>query len=102
MSVRTFEIAIDAVDPALLRPFWVSALGYVEHVTAEGAVDLVDPEGRGPTIWFQRVPEAKTVKNRVHLDIRVPASERPTLTRQLVALVLQSRFHCSHLDHRVT
>jgi 4a-hydroxytetrahydrobiopterin dehydratase len=86
MPARVFEIAIDATDPALLRPFWMSALGYVERVTAEGAVDLVDPEGRGPTVWFQRVPETKTAKNRIHVDIRVGSSERPAITRELVAL----------------
>ena len=86
MGARSFEIAIDATDPALLRPFWMSALGYVEQVTAEGAIDLVDPEGRGPTVWFQRVRESKTAKNRIHLDIRVAASERTAVAHGLVAL----------------
>ena len=83
---RSFEVAIDANDPQRLRRFWMVALGYVEQTTAEGAVDLVDPTGRGPTIWFQRVPEAKTAKNRLHLDLLVSATERAALTRQLTEL----------------
>ena len=83
---RVFEICIDADEPASLRPFWCVALGYVEQITAEGAVDLVDPSGRGPTVWFQRVPEAKAVKNRVHLDVRVPGEERGSLVDQLLVL----------------
>ena len=65
-SARRLEICIDANEPEPLRRFWCAALGYVEQVTAEGAVDLVDPSGHGPTLWFQRVPEPKGVKNRVH------------------------------------
>jgi pimeloyl-ACP methyl ester carboxylesterase len=83
---RTFEVCIDANDPQRLRPFWRTALDYVEQVTGEGAVDLVDPAERGPTVWFQRVPEAKTAKNRVHLDVRVTGGKRAELTERLVAL----------------
>jgi 4a-hydroxytetrahydrobiopterin dehydratase len=86
MTGRTFEVCIDANDPERLRPFWITALNYIEHLTAEGVIDLVDPTGRGPTIWFQRVPETKTAKNRLHLDIHVPPTERVTLTARLVEL----------------
>jgi hypothetical protein len=64
----------------------MAALDYVEQTTAEGAVDLADPTGRGPTIWFQHVPEAKTAKNRLHLDLLVSATERAALTKQLIDL----------------
>lgn len=63
---RSFEVAIDANDPQRLRRFWKAALGHVKQTTPEGAIDLVDPAGRRPTIWFQQVPEPKTVKNRLH------------------------------------
>lgn len=59
--------------PERLRPLWAAALGYVEHVASEGATDLVDPTGRGPTMWFQHVDEPKVAKNRLHLDIVVTA-----------------------------
>ncbi|TWF92697.1 hypothetical protein FHU35_17343 [Saccharopolyspora dendranthemae] len=83
---RGFEICVDANEPDSLRPFWRAALGYVEQTTAEGVVDLVDPSGRGPTIWFQRVAEPKSVKNRVHLDVRVSREERGPLVDRLLGL----------------
>jgi 4a-hydroxytetrahydrobiopterin dehydratase len=64
------EICIDATDPAALLPWWAVALRYIEK---DG--ELVDPDGTGPTVWFQEVPEAKTVKNRVHLDLWLPRRE---------------------------
>jgi len=64
------EVGIDCRDASVLRPWWALALRYVEH---DGA--LVDPEGRGPAVWFQEVPEAKTVKNRLHLDLYLRRSE---------------------------
>lgn len=89
----TFQLTIDAVDPARLVAFWAAALGYVaepppagfpdwaaywrdvglpeeELIGVTGADSLVDPDGQGPRIWFQLVPEAKSAKNRLHLDIR--------------------------------
>lgn len=84
VSGRTFEVCIDANDPERLRPFWRLALGYAEHRTEEGAIDLVDPSGQGATVWFQRVPEPKTAKNRLHLDVAVSVPERATLVKQLV------------------
>ena len=46
-------------------------LGVGEEDLAIGEDSIVDPHGAGPRIWFQRVPEAKTIKNRLHLDISV-------------------------------
>ncbi|MCP3976443.1 MAG: VOC family protein [bacterium] len=64
-----FEVCIDTTDPALIRPFWQAALAYGPTEVANGAIILTDPAGDGPTVWFQQVPEPKTIKNRVHLDI---------------------------------
>lgn len=58
MPGRTFEVAIDANDPELLRRFWMVMLDYVERTTAEGAVDFVDPVGRVPRSGSS-VPEGK-------------------------------------------
>lgn len=49
-------------------------------------MDLVDPAGHGPTIWFQRVPEPKTAKNRLHLDIKISPSQRDALADELIAV----------------
>jgi hypothetical protein len=61
-----------------LAAFWAAALGHVAepgHEEPDGA-SIIDPDGTGPAIGFLRVPEAKTAKNRMHIDIRV-AGEPP-------------------------
>jgi len=89
MAVR-YQLVIDCADPDLLARFWAAALGYElepppagyatwddwrrdlglpEAEPGLGADSIVDPEGRGPRIWFQVVPDRKTVKNRLHLDV---------------------------------
>ena len=63
----------DAADPHRLAAFWASALGYVAepgYDDPDGA-SIIDPAGVGPAIGFLKVPEGKTAKNRMHIDIRV-------------------------------
>jgi hypothetical protein len=89
---RPIQIVFDANDPARLADFWAGALHYVIQPPPPGydtweafAVDqeipedqwdamtaLIDPDGVGPRILFQKVPEGKSAKNRVHLDVHVP------------------------------
>lgn len=97
MSVE-IQVTFDAHDPQALSLFWRDALGYlhpappgVELGEGQDALEawdefldrmnvpaeernsrsaLEDPDGRGPRIFFQQVPEGKTAKNRVHLDVR--------------------------------
>jgi hypothetical protein len=73
-----WTLGCDAGDPHRLATFWALALGYIDEsgYSDEDGASLVDPDGRGPTIAFLRVPEGKTAKNRVHIDIRV-AGEPP-------------------------
>ncbi|MCK9792807.1 VOC family protein [Isoptericola sp. 4D.3] len=68
-AVRKFQVTFDCADPERVARFWCEALGYV----MPDGVDCVaqDPTGVGPRLYFQRVPEDKVVKNRVHLDVRV-------------------------------
>ena len=91
MTVR-FQLVIDCAEPEPLAHFWAAALGYElepppdgfaswdayrrdlgvpEDELGAGADCIVDPDGRGPRIWFQVVPERKAVKNRLHLDMSV-------------------------------
>jgi hypothetical protein len=73
-----WTLGCDAVDPHRVAGFWASALGYVAepgYDDPDGA-SIVDPDGVGPAIGFLRVPEGKTAKNRMHIDIRV-AGEPP-------------------------
>ena len=87
---RDVQITFDCADPAGLAAFWAEALGYRLQDPPEGFVSweqaleamgvpperrndasaVVDPEGGGPRLFFQRVPERKHAKNRVHLDVR--------------------------------
>src|ERR687891_2916373 len=73
-----WTLGSDAGDPQRLAAFWADALGYVSepgYDDPDGA-SIVDPNGKGPAIGFLRVPEPKTSKNRMHIDIRV-AGEGP-------------------------
>jgi hypothetical protein len=85
------QVTIDCADPDRLATFWATALGYKKQDPPEGfsswqdfliaqgvpedqwnsASAVVDPDGTGPRIFFQRVPEPKASKNRVHLDVNV-------------------------------
>ena len=90
MSV-SFQVTFDAASPAALAEFWKVALGYRnddpppgfetwdEALKASGLPEerwddanaIVDPDGDGPRVFFLKVPEGKTAKNRVHLDVGV-------------------------------
>jgi hypothetical protein len=90
VAVR-LQVTFDAADPPALAAFWGETIGYQAEDPPEGfdsweawaeANDLpreerdnyasrVDPDGVGPRLFFQRVPEPKTAKNRVHLDLSV-------------------------------
>ncbi|MGC5331978.1 VOC family protein [Micromonospora sp. DT62] len=87
---RDVQITFDCADPAGLAAFWADVLGYQLQAPPGGfetweqaleamgvppenrndASGLVDPEGARPRLFFQRVPEGKQAKNRVHLDVR--------------------------------
>ena len=62
-------LVLDCRDPQGLAAFWSEALGYVNLGEAGSYVLLMDVGGHGPKLLLQAVPEAKTVKNRMHLDI---------------------------------
>ena len=73
MTLRVGEIVMDCADHELVVPFWLAAMGdYERHDVNEQYVAIAPREGGAgrPPILFQKVPEAKTVKNRVHLDLR--------------------------------
>ena len=76
MSRPRVEIGIDCEDPAALAPFWIAALGYVRGTgTGDPYLDLLPPDGEGPVVFLQRVPEPKLGKNRVHIDLYTRAPE---------------------------
>ncbi|MEE4024555.1 VOC family protein [Gordonia sp. PKS22-38] len=87
---REIQVTIDSADPGALAEFWADVLGYQVQSPPPGfdswdaaldafgvpperrndASGIVDPDGHGPRIFFQRVPEEKSGKNRLHLDVR--------------------------------
>ena len=78
------EVGVDCLDPLTLAPFWMAALGY-ESSSGDGApyLDLIGPPGALP-IFLQRVPERKSAKNRLHLDLF--SADPEELCRRLEAL----------------
>ena len=65
----TMELVLDCRDPKRLGEFWRASLGYREHFASDELVVLVPKEGSASPLLLQRVPESKTAKNRMHLDI---------------------------------
>jgi glyoxalase superfamily protein len=88
-SVKQFQVTFDCEEPERVARFWCEVLGYVEPPPPDGFPTwdrfngslsneqqgfwfaCIDPLGAGPRLYFQRVPEGKVVKNRLHLDVRV-------------------------------
>jgi catechol 2,3-dioxygenase-like lactoylglutathione lyase family enzyme len=106
MTVK-FQVTIDCADPNVLVRFWADALGYriepppdgfetwagfyrsigvpeeeIEDIGENGSDRLVDPDGHGPRFWFQKVPESKIVKNRLHLDLLVGGGRRKPIEQR--------------------
>ncbi len=84
--LERIEIGIDCRDPEALAGFWAIALGYeIGDMDPAGIyLDLVPPTPDHPVVYFQRVPEDKITKNRVHLDLR--ESDPVEKIAELVAL----------------
>ena len=57
-----------------------------EEIDGDGSDRLVPPDGHGVALWFQRVPETKSVKNRLHLDLRVSAGQTVERARRREAI----------------
>jgi 4a-hydroxytetrahydrobiopterin dehydratase len=70
-AVQTVQLTIDALVIPEVMPFWRAVLGY-EHRADSPDEDLVDPHGRGASIWFQRMDAPRPQRNRVHIDVWVP------------------------------
>ncbi len=102
----SIQIVFDTGDPDRQARFWAEALRYEVQAPPPGfdswtaflrdrgvpeerwndASAIIDPDGQGPRIFFQRVPEAKTAKNRMHLDLNVsggPGTAREVRKRRI-------------------
>jgi hypothetical protein len=122
------QIVFDCGNPEKLATFWAAALHYKlqdppagfaswpDFLRAQGipesewnsASAIVDPDGVGPRIYFQQVPEGKTVKNRVHLDLNVggprnapPDERRPRVDAEVDRLVQLGARQSRTVEERV-
>jgi catechol 2,3-dioxygenase-like lactoylglutathione lyase family enzyme len=81
MSLTLDTITFDCADPKALAAFWAAALGMVvEDEDDEGAF-VLDPTGERKRLFFQKVPEPKAVKDRIHLDVRPSGSMAAEVAR---------------------
>ncbi|MFD9881032.1 VOC family protein [Streptomyces alboflavus] len=87
-TIRKIQVTFDCAEPERVARFWCEVLGYVAPPPPEGFATwdeynqslppekrdswfaCSDPSGVGPRLYFQRVPEGKVAKNRVHVDVR--------------------------------
>ncbi|MDT4997113.1 MAG: hypothetical protein QOD45_1181 [Pseudonocardiales bacterium] len=99
-----FQVTFDAADPVRLGRFWAQVLGYVDQSPPDGfdtwdafldsigvPADrrdsrwaVVDPDGVRPRLLFQKVPEGKIAKNRLHLDVNAGAGIADSADRREV------------------
>ena len=90
MTARVRNITFDCADPFALAGFWSQVTGYGEDPEDPNRPDdpeavLVGPDGQ-PNLLFVTVPEPKTVKNRVHLDLQPTDRSRDEEVERLLAL----------------
>lgn len=121
-----YQVTFDCADPAKLSEFWATALSYrlddppkgfaswpeflksanVPEERWNDASAIIDPDNKDSRIFFQKVPEGKTAKNRLHLDVRVggPRGTPPDERKQSIYLEAErlEKLGATHLkDHEV-
>lgn len=86
MSSRIASVVVDAVQPRVVADFWCHVLGW--HVLDEddGVISIGPPDGAWPTIDVVPVPESKSVKNRLHLDLRADGTSTADELKRLLGL----------------
>ena len=95
MASQFTELAIDCADPAVLARFWCAVLGYEVRAREEGTVTIGPPAAPEhgdrpgpvpPIVTFAAVPEPKTVKNRMHIDLSPSDREQHDEIHRLLEL----------------
>ena len=86
MSVTFSELCIDSGDPGSLAAFWAEALGWNLGEVDDDGAEVLNPSGFPPTLLFVPVPESKTVKNRLHIDISPEPGRQLTEVQRLLDL----------------
>jgi catechol-2,3-dioxygenase len=86
MASRFTELVIDAHDIRAQARWWADVLGYTVTSEDADAVEISPPDDRTPRLVFARVPEDKTVKNRIHIDVNATDRDQEAEVQRLVTM----------------
>jgi predicted enzyme related to lactoylglutathione lyase len=88
MGAKFTCLVVDAADPARLADFWAAVLGWEREPPdpEDGSIVVKDPHGHAPILLFEPVPEKKSVKNRLHIDVNPIDGDQPDELARLLAL----------------
>jgi hypothetical protein len=125
MTIPRFQVAIDCADPHAVVRFWAALTGYEIEDHSAGVNQMIeagyamrddaievdgklqwatasacrDPDGKGPRLLFQQVPEPKTVKDRIHLDLHFGEEQRDEQVERALALGATKLWEASQGPH---
>jgi 4a-hydroxytetrahydrobiopterin dehydratase len=83
-ALQTVQVSIDALVGSEVMPFWRAVLGY-EYRPDSPDEDLIDPHGRGPSLWFQEMDAPRPQRNRIHIDVWVPHDQAEARVKAAIA-----------------
>ncbi len=86
MAYKFTELCIDSLDPEPIARWWAEVLDYEVVDMDDEVVEIAGPAGSGPTLLFVRVPERKSVKNRLHIDVNPTDRDQPEELQRLLDL----------------
>ncbi|GAB3145267.1 VOC family protein [Micromonospora sonneratiae] len=89
MSSRIYNICFDCADTYALSGFWAEVLRCSRHADAQPGdpeAMLLPTDGAGPIVFFQQVPEGKTIKNRLHMCLQPDDRTRDEEVERIIAL----------------
>jgi predicted enzyme related to lactoylglutathione lyase len=86
MPSRLSVVSVDARQPRLVADFWCAVLGWSVTEEDDTGVSIGPPDGSGPTMDVLAVPDPKTVKNRIHFDLRADGTTQSEELERLLAL----------------
>ena len=86
MASRFTELVVDCADPRRLAEFWGAVLGWQPTGRYQEAIEIAGPPGSGPSLVFIPVPEAKAVKNRLHIDVNPVGCDQDEELERLLGL----------------
>jgi hypothetical protein len=86
MGSKFTELVVDSADPDRMAEFWSAVLDYKVTEKDDDSVYIEGPPGSGPGLLFQVVPEAKAVKNRLHIDVNPVDRDQAEELERLLSL----------------